>query len=290
MTESEIADILQRYGDLESIRSIARSCGRCPKTIKGVLSANGVKIRSGPAPQNIKGMKFGRLTALEYFSAGKWECECECGQKKFVHGVALRDGSVKSCGCLLTHQDKQRDLSGQQFYKITVLGFSHVNKISHKRSERIWDCVCDCGQELQLSTARIKHKYSCGCERKPEQKRRPKKTKTARYCGSVPITYVTKVRDRAGKKGIDFNISVEDVDKLFVSQRGLCALSGMEIVFAHYNSDVKQTASIDRIDSKLGYVKGNIQIVHKDINVMKNIFTQEYFIELCGLVSRKMKI
>ena len=42
------------------------------------------------------------------------------------------------------------------------------------------------------------------------------------------------------------------------------------------------TASLDRIDSKKGYIEGNIQWVHKDINRMKWAFNEDYFIKLCN--------
>ena len=47
----------------------------------------------------------------------------------------------------------------------------------------------------------------------------------------------------------------------------------------------KFTASLDRIDSKLGYELNNIQWVHKDINMMKQAYTNNYFIEHCKLVA-----
>jgi hypothetical protein len=40
-------------------------------------------------------------------------------------------------------------------------------------------------------------------------------------------------------------------------------------------------ASIDRIDSSKGYIEGNIVWVHKDVNIMKNVFTKEHFLMLC---------
>jgi hypothetical protein len=43
-------------------------------------------------------------------------------------------------------------------------------------------------------------------------------------------------------------------------------------------------ASLDRIDSKKGYVEGNVHWVHKDVNMMKRNFTEEYFINLCETV------
>jgi hypothetical protein len=43
---------------------------------------------------------------------------------------------------------------------------------------------------------------------------------------------------------------------------------------------------LDRIDSSKGYIVGNVQWVHKHVNVMKNIFSQEMFIFICNQVSK----
>ena len=45
------------------------------------------------------------------------------------------------------------------------------------------------------------------------------------------------------------------------------------------------TASVDRIDSTKGYLKGNVQWVHKSINQMKSNRTDEEFIALCKAVA-----
>jgi hypothetical protein len=41
------------------------------------------------------------------------------------------------------------------------------------------------------------------------------------------------------------------------------------------------TASLDRIDSTLGYVTGNVQWVHKSVNHMKSDTPEEEFVEWC---------
>lgn len=43
-------------------------------------------------------------------------------------------------------------------------------------------------------------------------------------------------------------------------------------------------ASLDRIDSSQGYIKGNVQWVHKDINKMKFDLSQDRFLELCNII------
>lgn len=55
--------------------------------------------------KDIKGMKFGRLIAIEPVGKNKhnkflWRCVCDCGKETVVVGSSLRSGIVKSCGCL----------------------------------------------------------------------------------------------------------------------------------------------------------------------------------------------
>ena len=47
------------------------------------------------------------------------------------------------------------------------------------------------------------------------------------------------------------------------------------------------TASLDRIDSLLGYTIDNVQWVHKDINRIKFDMSQCRFVELCCLIAEK---
>lgn len=46
----------------------------------------------------------------------------------------------------------------------------------------------------------------------------------------------------------------------------------------------KCTASLDRIDSAKGYVEGNVQWVHKRINLMKGTLSEKDFIAFCQMV------
>lgn len=47
--------------------------------------------------------------------------------------------------------------------------------------------------------------------------------------------------------------------------------------------------SIDRIDSSEGYLKGNVQLLHKDVNMAKQQYSQDYFVEMCKAVADKEK-
>lgn len=60
-----------------------------------------------PAPRDLRGMKFGSLTAI--FCVGGiagdgryWLCGCDCETMKEVRASRLTGGSIKSCGCSKT--------------------------------------------------------------------------------------------------------------------------------------------------------------------------------------------
>lgn len=48
---------------------------------------------------NLTGKRFGRLKVLAYSNDKYWDCQCDCGKTKQVHGASLRGGLTKSCGC-----------------------------------------------------------------------------------------------------------------------------------------------------------------------------------------------
>jgi len=61
---------------------------------------------------DLTGKKFGRLTVIKRSYPNKnwkdpnWLCKCECGTEKIIGGTHLRDGHIKSCGCLAGNKAK----------------------------------------------------------------------------------------------------------------------------------------------------------------------------------------
>lgn len=57
---------------------------------------------------NLVGKKFSRLLVLEFShikgsnrNRSYWKCLCDCGNTKIVRGSSLKEGSTKSCGCIV---------------------------------------------------------------------------------------------------------------------------------------------------------------------------------------------
>lgn len=73
-------------------------------------NSKGQFIKGGA--QDLTGQKFGRLEAVrlsEKRSGRKtyWECKCECGNPKTIRTDSLKNGLIRSCGCLKKEQDEK---------------------------------------------------------------------------------------------------------------------------------------------------------------------------------------
>lgn len=127
-----------------------------------------------------------------------------------------------------------------------------------------------------------------------ERNRSVKKNLPCRPCSSllrnhkgayeeIPVAWFNSKTRRAKQRDYEFTITIEDIWDIYIAQDKVCALSGVPI-------DFKGTASLDRVDNSQGYVRENIQIVHKDVNYMKYIYSQDYFIKICNLVASKHNV
>lgn len=62
--------------------------------------------------EELIGKRFGRLIVIEYAGTkGRnrlWRCKCDCGNEKLAIACSLRNGSLKSCGCLNSPKEKAK--------------------------------------------------------------------------------------------------------------------------------------------------------------------------------------
>lgn len=173
------------------------------------------------------------------------------------------------------------DMVGKRIGKLVVIDFSYT-----KGKECLWNCKCDCGNYIQVrgTSLRRENTRSCGCL----------KNQAYNWKGFGEISgcfwYNQKlhsVNSPRGKKKL-FNLTIQEAWDLFVSQNRKCAISGVELTFSrNYRNDKKtQTASLDRINNSIGYVIDNVQWVHKDINRMKQLFSNKELIQWCKVVAK----
>lgn len=115
-----------------------------------------------PAFIDLTGKRFGKLVAVRRNGLGPrgevlYECRCDCGGIKTIHGRHLRNGDTKSCGCFRTI-----DIKGRRFGTLVVL--RRDRDIGAQRAH--WVCVCDCGAEHKADGAALTHGRikNCGCD------------------------------------------------------------------------------------------------------------------------------
>lgn len=156
---------------------------------------------------------------------------------------------------------------------IKIIKDSGISDINGKK----WICECDCGKIITVSASLLNQRNkrsikSCGCKRYEKLKKGTK---------DISGTYLSSIQNSAKHRGIEFNVSPEYLQLLWEKQNGKCYLSGLDIKLINKRNFQGQTASLDRIDSSKGYIEGNIQWVHRDINNMKSSMSDEKFIWLC---------
>lgn len=198
---------------------------------------------------------------------------CDCGKEKVVRKDHFVKKYPKSCGC--TYQKPRADKS-HRFIKLT--GKRRNNFIITK--EFVEDdinkvvCLCDCGKEFIKNRQNIVSYQlkSCGCKSS-----KLSENHTLKGYKQLTGTYWGIVVSNASRRKIEISIDIKYAYKIFTKQKGRCAITGDEIELKRE----KQTASLDRIDSSIGYIEGNVQWVHKDINRFKNNYTMEELLTFC---------
>jgi len=169
-----------------------------------------------------------------------------------------------------------KDISNNRYGKLVAIQYSKLDRFGNA----VWLCHCDCGKVAEINSASLIRGLtrSCGCE---------KAKKAFKGHGEISKMFWSSLERNARRRGIDFNITIEEVWNLFLQQNRTCVYTGLELFFVRdMNNVTGKTASLDRIDSSKGYIHGNVQWVHKIVNHMKMDASEEDFINMCKLVAK----
>lgn len=175
---------------------------------------------------------------------------------------------------------------------LEIINFIKIVNENYNRKRKYAICRCNkCGRNnYEILPYNFVKQKSCGCDR--TWKTPPSNENSKLYKGYKGISskYITKTHERAKRKKIDFNLTLEFLWELYQKQNEKCALTGEPINFGNNSKSTGATASIDRIDSKKGYTKDNVQWVHVEINYMKHKFSNNKFFDWCKKIINYNKI
>lgn len=178
----------------------------------------------------------------------------------------------------------RENLIGKKFGPIKIIKKAFYKEKDRDKSK--WECKCECNRVFIMDITRIKefaNLSKCKCE----------STHAHKYKGTKNISGSSwqRIVKSANKRCILVSINLNYIDDLLIKQNFKCALSGVPIKLSiKYNDKIITTASLDRIDSKKGYIEGNVQWVHKKVNYMKHIMSNEELINWCHLISNLNKV
>lgn len=232
--------------------------------------------------------------SITEFSTGRHKCKL-CRNKLDLEWRIRTGRNKNEDGSKRRHIFKY-DLTGNIYGKLKVIKFTGVKETGRSCIDRasMFECECECGSikeyiGFELKSGNVK---SCGCLVHDKQKEKsPKWTGYKGLSGSSWNRIVRNCKNnrRFKRRNFKFTITKKYIWELFEKQNGKCAISGMDIILDVGSKRELQTASLDRIDSSKGYIEGNVQWVHKDINCMKMDFSEEYFLKLCNTIVNKNK-
>lgn len=171
----------------------------------------------------------------------------------------------------------------KKFGKLTPINEHSTTRNGHIR----YTCKCDCGSTTNVLGTHLRqgNTKSCGCDTYTVGPYHKDWNGIGQISGAFWYDHIVKSATGGKRRTIELKIDKEYAWLLFISQEMKCALTGIVLKFPVKHKDKAWTASLDRIDSSKGYVEGNVQWVHKDINMMKRIYNNQYFIEMCKLVA-----
>lgn len=177
---------------------------------------------------------------------------------------------------------QKQNLIGKKFGKLIVISEAPYRK---NDPAPYWKCECECGNITEVRSQNLTQNITKSCGDGKH------KTGEAHYGWSgyedISGTYYCSLKKGARRRKIPFKITISQMWEQFIKQDRKCSFTGLLLTFNKNQRDSNGTASLDRIDSSKGYVAGNIQWIHKDINRMKNSFPQQHFVEMCELVSKQ---
>ena len=258
----------------------AKGCRHCATKLPVIsvgYQCNSWTVISGPEHKLSKKGKQGII----------YKCRCVCGFEGYQTASDLllkKSIQCRSCGNRKAKR-KIKDIVGKFFGQWKVV----------KKIDGQWVlCECQCPnktiEKIKRKNLISQHFSMCKiCRRKNISK--------SQWEGHGDISghKWAQIKQNAQIRKLDFEITINYAWDLFQKQKGLCALSGIKIGFKQPMSRVLETgvdegegtASLDRIDSNIGYVENNVQWIHKDIQKMKWSYNQEYFVDICRKIVKQ---
>jgi hypothetical protein len=177
---------------------------------------------------------------------------------------------------------KMKDFTGEKVGLLMVESFCQWRYPNPNSTSRVatYNCVCDCVKRIVKSVNYFRSKNginkSCGCIRFDNAIRSAKSR--AKPLGQAYLNHLMRVvLSGAEKRNLSFKLSSDEFKSLVIQNCHYCGDFPSRISPHHNPEHSFRVNGIDRVNSSIGYEKGNVVACCRTCNVMKSDLSIEEF-------------
>lgn len=176
---------------------------------------------------------------------------------------------------------KEINLIGQRHERLLCVEYLGLRKRADGHNDKIWRCVCDCGNEKIVTTDLFKRLKSCGCYKKEYLHNKLYKGRN-RDLASVLSRVIERCYDSNSKAYHNYGARGIDVCNEWLNDDGASNFQDWA-----YSSGYQKGLTIDRIDNNKGYSPSNCRWV--DMKVQSNNKRNNIYVEIDGITKTLMQ-
>lgn len=202
--------------------------------------------------------------------------KCKCGKTQLSSLSDLRNNKTSGCRSCKARERSRKINIGDKFKSWIVID----GPITNQHQCLLWKVQCEkCKQSEKWVQGNelMNSEKGFQCQKCAAIERGNKQAISNGKHGDLTLTQFARMQRSAEKRNLEFKISIKDLWELFIFQNQICAITG------DYISSIED-ASLDRIDSSIGYIKNNIQWVTYQANVSKHIMSMNELYNFCTKV------
>jgi hypothetical protein len=157
-------------------------------------------------------------------------------------------------------------------FNCELCGTEKTEKLCWYKKRNHHYCSRNCANKAQSNPNKLDRKtYEKEYWSNPKNKARRKSASKEAYVNrmidlgeSYVKSMLSRAKARAKTKGLEFNISTEDI---FIPE--YCPVLNIKLEFYQKQGGGESSPALDRIDSSKGYIKGNVQVISSKANRIK---------------------
>lgn len=219
------------------------------------------------------------------------DCGRELPLEMFSKNKGMKDGHINSCKDCVREKERLRKnqiivpakMTGTMICPVCnrKLDINEFKIFGKSKTGRDWLCRSCREYHSALNNGEDKNYFrklriKVSPEYREEQKAIDRKSRIKNFKRAM----YTAAKYRAEKRGIEFNIEIDDI---IIPEK--CPILECDFIYGT-SHNYEYSPSLDRIDNSKGYIKGNVMVISSKANKMKNSATLHELQMFCKNILR----